>query len=101
MGEEALKKMKPTAILINTSRGALVDEKALISALQNGEIRGAGLDVFEFGDRPSPELLDMDQVVITPHIGTHTTHARIEMAKAVCNNVIGFFEGDRPVSRVY
>lgn len=96
----ALKKMKPSAILINTARGPLVDEKALVKALQNGEILGAGLDVFEFGDHPSPELLTMDQVVLTPHIGTQTTHTRIEMAKAVSNNVIGFYEGDRPVSRV-
>ena len=101
IGEEALKKMKPTAILINTSRGPLVDEKALIKALQNGEILGAGLDVFEFGGYPSPELLAMEQVVLTPHIGTQTTCTRIEMAKTVSNNVIGFFEGDRPVCRVY
>jgi lactate dehydrogenase-like 2-hydroxyacid dehydrogenase len=97
---EALKKMKRTAILINTSRGPLVDEKALVEALQRGEIQGAGLDVFEFGDRPSPELLAMDRVVLTPHIGTQTVYSRLEMAKAVSDNVIGFFEGDRPVSRV-
>ena len=97
---EALKKMKPTGILINTARGALVDEKALVNALQNGEILGAGLDVFEFGDHPSPELSGMDNVVLTPHIGTQTTYSRIAMARAVSNNVIGFFEGDRPVSIV-
>jgi lactate dehydrogenase-like 2-hydroxyacid dehydrogenase len=100
IGKEEFEKMKPTAILINTSRGALVDEKALICALQSGEIFGAGLDVFEFGDYPSPELLTMENVVLTPHIGTQTTHSRIEMAKAVCNNVIGFFENDRPVYKV-
>lgn len=101
IGEEELKKMKRTAILINTSRGPLVDEKALVKALQGGEIHGAGLDVFEFGDHPSPELLEMENVVLTPHIGTQTTYSRIEMAKAVSNNVIGFFEDDRPVSRVF
>lgn len=101
IGVEELKKMKRTAILINTSRGPLVDEKALIKALQDGEIHGAGLDVFEFGDHPSSELLEIDNVVLTPHIGTQTTFSRIEMAKAVSNNVIGFFENDRPVSRVY
>jgi lactate dehydrogenase-like 2-hydroxyacid dehydrogenase len=100
IGREALKKMKRTAILINTSRGPLVDERALVEALQTGEIHGAGLDVFEFGDHPSPELLEMDNVVLTPHIGTQTVYSRIEMAKAVSNNVLGFFEGDRPVSRV-
>ena len=101
IGENELKKMKRTAILINTSRGPLIDEKALVEALRNGEIYGAGLDMFEFGDHPSPELLEMDNVVLTPHIGTQTTYTRIDMAKAVSNNVIGFFEDDRPVSRVY
>ena len=98
--EDALKKMKPTAILINTARGSLVDEKALVKALQDGEILGAGLDVFENGDLPLPELLCMDNAVLTPHIGTQTTYTRIAMAKAVCNNVIGFFEGDRQVCLV-
>lgn len=101
IGKEELKKMKSTAILINTSRGPLIDEKALVEALKTGEIHGAGLDVFEFGDYPSPELLAMDNVVLTPHIGTQTTYSRVEMAKAVSNNVIGFFENDRPVSRVF
>jgi lactate dehydrogenase-like 2-hydroxyacid dehydrogenase len=100
IGESELKKMKPSAILINTSRGPLVDEKALVGAIQKGEIHGAGLDVFEFGDHPSPELLTMNNVVLTPHIGTQTTYSRIEMAQAVSNNVIGFFEKDRPVALV-
>jgi len=95
IGEPELKKMKPTAILINTSRGALIDEHALVKALQNKEIAGAGLDVFEFNDVPLPELLTMDNVVVTPHIGTHITDTQLEMAKTVCDNVIGFFEGDR------
>ncbi|WP_099464760.1 MULTISPECIES: 2-hydroxyacid dehydrogenase family protein [Parabacteroides] len=98
--ESALKRMKPTAILINTGRGPLVDEHALVKALQEGIIYGAGLDVFEFGDYPLPELLGMDNVVLTPHIGTQITATRIEMARAVSDNVIGFLEGDRPVSRV-
>ena len=101
IGENELKKMKRTAILINTSRGPLIDEMALVKALQNGEIHGAGLDMFEYGDYPSPELLEMENVVLTPHIGTQTTFTRIEMARAVSNNVIGFFEEDRPVYRVY
>ncbi|MDR2473271.1 MAG: NAD(P)-binding domain-containing protein [Tannerella sp.] len=100
IGAEELNMMKPAAILINTARGALVDEKALITALLQGKIHGAGLDVFEFGDHPSPELLTMDNVVLTPHIGTQTTYSRIAMAKAVSNNVIGFFEHDRAVSKV-
>ena len=56
--------------------------------------------MFEFGDYPLPELLEMDNVVLTPHIGTQTTATRIEMARAVSDNVIGFLEGDRPVARV-
>ena len=100
IGEAELRKMKSTAILINTSRGPLVDEKALIKALQNNEIAGAGLDVFEFNDSPLPELFTMDNVVITPHIGTNTMYTRIVMTKRVCDNVIGFFEGDRQIFRV-
>lgn len=100
IGEEELRQMKPTAILINTARGPLVDEHALVNALQDGTIWGAGLDVFEFGDYPLPELLAMDNVVLTPHIGTQTTEVRVVMARTVCDNVIGFLEGDRPVSRV-
>ena len=72
IGEAELKQMKPSAILINTARGPLVDEHALVKALQDGTIHGAGLDVFEFGDYPLPELLEMDNVVLTPHIGTQT-----------------------------
>ena len=100
IGAEELKRTKNSAILINTARGPLVDEAALVEALKNGEIRGAGLDVFEDGDYPMEELLEMDNVVLTPHIGTQTTETRILMARTVCNNVIGFLEGDRPVSRV-
>ena len=100
IGEEELQKMKPSAILINTARGPLVDEHALVKALKEGEIHGAGLDVFEFGDYPLPELLEMDNVVLSPHIGTQTLEVRVLMARTVCNNVIGFLEGDRPVSRV-
>lgn len=77
-----------------------MDEHALVKALREGAIHGAGLDVFEFGDYPLPELLEMDNVVLTPHIGTQTMETRIIMARTVCNNVIGFLEGDRPVSRV-
>ena len=100
IGEAELKQMKRTAILINTSRGPLVDEHALVRALQEGIIHAAGLDVFEFGDYALPELLELDNVVMTPHIGTQTLEVRILMARTVCNNVIGFLEGDRPITRV-
>jgi lactate dehydrogenase-like 2-hydroxyacid dehydrogenase len=100
IGDAELKRMKPTAILINTARGPLVDEKALANALRDGEIAGAGLDVFESGAYPPDELREIERVVLTPHIGTQTMHTRMEMAQAVCNNVIGFFKQDRPISRV-
>ncbi len=92
--------MKSSAVLINTARGPLVDEHALVKALQDGTIHGAGLDVFEFGDHPLPELLELENVVLTPHIGTQTYETRVIMAQTVCNNVIGFLEGDRPITRV-
>jgi len=100
IGEKEFKQMKKSSILINTARGPLVDEHALVKALKEGEIHGAGLDVFEFGGYPLPELLTMENVVLTPHIGTQTTADRVAMACAVCNNVIGFFDGDRPISKV-
>lgn len=100
IGEKELKQMKPSAVLINTSRGPLVDEHALVKALKDGTIHGAGLDVFEFGDHPLPELLELDNVVLTPHIGTQTYETRVIMAQTVCNNVIGFIEGDRSITRV-
>lgn len=100
IGEEELKLMKSSAILINTARGSLIDEQALVKALQEGTIRGAGLDVFEENDFPLSELLELDNVVLTPHIGTQTMDTRIMMVREMCNNVIGFFEGDRRVCRV-
>jgi lactate dehydrogenase-like 2-hydroxyacid dehydrogenase len=99
--EKAFSKMKPSAILINTARGPLVDEHALVKALTKGIIRGAGLDVFEFGDYPLPELLELENVVLTPHIGTQTLSTRFDMIHAVSNNVIGFIENDRFISRIF
>jgi lactate dehydrogenase-like 2-hydroxyacid dehydrogenase len=98
--EKAFSLMKPSAFLINTARGPLVDEYALVDALKHSRIRGAGLDVFEFGDYPLPELLELENVVLTPHIGTQTLDVRLDMIHAVCNNVIGFIENDRPITQV-
>lgn len=93
IGAKEFKLMKPSAIFVNTARGALVDERALVDALNAGEIWGAGLDVFEFGDNPLEELLKMDNVVLVPHLGTQTFETRNEMAALVSRNIINFFEG--------
>ena len=93
IGAEELRKMKPSAILINTARGPLVDEAALAEALRTGIIWAAGLDVFEHGDYPIPELTALDNVVMTPHVGTQTVEIRHEMAAHVSRNIIHFFEG--------
>lgn len=79
MGAEQFKMMKNTAYFINAARGPLMDEKALIAAIKNKEILGAALDVYEFEPEVSPELLEMDEVVLTPHIGTSTRESRINM----------------------
>jgi len=95
-----LLKMKPTAILINTARGPVVDEAALIEALQNGTIGSAGLDVYENEPIISPELFHLDNVVLAPHNGTGTVVARIEMSRLVSQNIIRYFEGRNDISKV-
>lgn len=92
--------MKPSAILLNAARGKVVDEAALVQALKEKRIFGAGLDVFEYDDNPLDELYDLPNVVMTPHVGTQTTEARRDMAEELSNNVVGFVEGDRPVAYV-
>lgn len=94
-----LAQMKPSAFLINTARGALVDERALVEALRRGSIAGAGLDVYEFDDTVSSELLELDNTVLTPHIGTQTMEGRREMAQFAATNIVNFFCGGR-VARV-
>ena len=93
IGEREFDLMKPEAILINTARGPLVDEKALVTALKEGKIWGAGLDVFENGDYPSDELASLDNAVLNPHLGTQTVETRNEMAFVVSQNIINFYEG--------
>lgn len=90
-----LAQMKRDAFLINTARGPLVDEKALIEALKNGTIKGAGLDVFETGDNVCDELLALPNTVLVPHIGTQTVETRREMAEFAATNILNFFNGGK------
>jgi glyoxylate reductase len=100
INEERLKKMKPSAYLINTSRGPVVDEKALAQALKNGVIKGAALDVFEFEPDITPELKELDNVVLTPHIASATIGTRSKMAELAANNIIEALEGRTPPNLV-
>lgn len=95
IGADALKKMKPSAILINTARGPVVDELALADALKNRTIRAAGLDVFENEPSVCPQLLALDNVVLAPHNGTATIDARIEMSRFAARNIVNFFDGGK------
>lgn len=96
IGEEELRLMKPTAYLINTSRGPLVDEAALVRALRKRWIAGAGLDVYENEPRISPGLLDLPNVVLTPHIGSADRVTRERIADVVVDNIVAHLRGDRP-----
>lgn len=88
IGIEELSLMKETAYLINTGRGPIIDEKALVEALKAGEIAGAGLDVFENEPEVEPALLEMDNVVLTPHIGSASREARYELAEIAASDLV-------------
>lgn len=94
IGEKELQMMKPTAYLINTARGAHVDEEALVQALKRGEIAGAAMDVYEHEPEIHPELLQLDNVVLSPHTGTGTWEGRIAMCENVCDNILAWEKGD-------
>jgi len=96
INEEKLKMMKKTAYLINTSRGQIVDEKYLAEALKNGVIRGAAIDVFEFEPEITPELKNLDNVILTPHIASATEETRNKMAEMAAQNIIEALEGRTP-----
>ena len=91
---KALRMMKPTAYLINTARGAHVDEEALVKALKEGEIAGAAMDVYEHEPKIHPELLTLDNVVLSPHTGTGTWEGRIAMCENVCDNILAWQQQD-------
>ena len=94
IGEKELQIMKPTAYLINTARGAHVNEEALVQALKQGEIAGAAMDVYEHEPEIHPELLQLDNVVLSPHTGTGTWEGRIAMCENVCDNILAWKKGD-------
>jgi len=92
--------MKPTAFLINASRGKVVDEAAMVEALQSKRLAGAGLDVFEFEPKVHPALLTMPNVVLTPHMGTASSETRLAMAMMAADNLLAALTGQRPPSMV-
>lgn len=97
---QALSLMRPDAFLINTSRGAVIDEEALVKALQEGRLAGAGLDVYEYHDVPSPLLCSLPNVVLTPHTGTQTAETRRAMNYEMLTNVACFLRGEELPNRV-
>ncbi len=100
IGKKELEMMKSSAIFINTARGNMVDELALAHALKEKQIWAAGLDVFENEPIVSPELLELDNVVLAPHAATKTLEARDEMGLEMIQNILGFYFDTYPVSRV-
>jgi len=97
---EALAAMKQTAYLVNSARGPIVDEAALVEALRSGTIAGAGLDVFEEEPTVHPGLLELDNVVLLPHLGSATVETRTEMATLAARNVLGVLDGDGPLTPI-
>jgi glyoxylate reductase len=95
-----LKLLQPHAVIINTARGEIVDENALTRMLRDGEVAGAGLDVFEHEPAVNPKLLAMDNVVLLPHMGSATFEGRIDMGEKVLINIKTFADGHKPPDRV-
>ncbi len=100
MNARRLKLLKPSAVVINTSRGEILDENALTNMLQNEEIAGAGLDVYERGREINPKLIKLKNVVLLPHMGSATHEGRIEMGEKVIINIKTFADGHRPPDQV-
>ncbi|NYJ04488.1 2-hydroxyacid dehydrogenase [Petropleomorpha daqingensis] len=100
IGDAALARMKPTALLVNTARGPVVDTDALVRALQEGRIGGAALDVFEDEPAVDPRLLELEQVVLTPHLGSAATATREAMCGLAVRNVAEVLAGRPPVTPV-
>ena len=88
--------MKPTAVLVNTARGPVVDEAALVDALKRRDIFAAGLDVYEEEPKVHPGLLELDNVVLIPHLGSATTATRARMAETAAANLVALLNGSTP-----
>lgn len=100
MNARRLKLMKPTAVIVNTSRGEVIDENALTRMLSEGDIAGAGLDVYEHGAQANPKLHELENVVMLPHMGSATVEGRMEMGEKVIINIKTFADGHRPPDQV-
>ena len=100
IGKHELEMMKESALLVNTSRGPVVDEQALVDALESGRIAGAGLDVYEEEPRLNPGLIQLDNVILLPHIGSATVEARTQMAVMAAENLLAGLRGDVPPNLV-
>jgi glyoxylate reductase len=100
MNARRLKLMKPEAVIVNTSRGEVIDENALTRMLRAGEIAGAGLDVYEQGATVNPRLREQPNVVLLPHMGSATVEGRVEMGEKVIINIKTFDDGHRPPDQV-
>jgi glyoxylate reductase len=100
MNADRIARMRSGAVLINTARGSLVDETALIAALDRGHLGGAGLDVFRNEPDVRPDLLEREDVVVLPHLGSATTETRIEMGLRAVENLRAWFRGEPPRDRL-
>lgn len=100
IGARELKLMKNTAILINSSRGPVIHETDLVEALKNGEIRGAGLDVFENEPATMPGLTELPNVVLAPHLGTATYETRLGMGRVAISNILAALRGEAPPNKL-
>ncbi|MCJ8336184.1 MAG: D-glycerate dehydrogenase, partial [Epibacterium sp.] len=100
MNARRLKLMKREAVIVNTSRGEVLDENALTRMLRSGDISGAGLDVYEHGTDINPRLRELPNVVLLPHMGSATFEGRLEMGEKVLLNIKTFEDGHRPPDQV-
>jgi glyoxylate reductase len=100
IGRAELEKMKPTAILVNTARGPIIDESALVDALRNRRIAAAGLDVYENEPKLTPGFLELENVILSPHLGSATRTTREAMAALAARNVVAVLKGEKPITPV-